>query len=488
MGEECHILVKTPKAGKKYVKFIGFRKKGIPDKMKIAFLTLGCKVNSYETEKMKMQFETEGHQIVSFSEKADVYVVNTCTVTNIADRKSRKMLHRARRMNPDAVVAAAGCYVDSARRKGEEDESVDLFIGNEDKENMILLVEKFLEEKGVFQTEKCPEHSMGEMSEKAEQELHTRAYIKIQNGCNQYCSYCIIPYVRGKLESRPDEDILQETRKLAAAGFHEIVLTGIHLSSFGVDRETEKIDANSFVKLQGKYLLTLLKNMAQVEGIERLRLGSLEPRIITEEFVKNLSEIPEVCPHFHLSLQSGCDETLRRMNRHYTSQDYLQRVELLRKYFDHPAVTTDIIVGFPGETQEEFETTCAFAKEVGFAQIHVFKYSRRQGTVADAMTDQVDEQIKGKRSDALLAIEAQLEKAYHDRFMGQTEKVLVEEAVMLGKEKYLIGYNERYVRVAVPYEAGKCDESLCNRLIDVHIEGDRDGEILFGTMEKACNL
>ena len=299
MGEECHILVKTPKAGKKYVKFIGFRKKGIPDKMKIAFLTLGCKVNSYETEKMKMQFETEGHQIVSFSEKADVYVVNTCTVTNIADRKSRKMLHRARRMNPDAVVAAAGCYVDSARRKGEEDESVDLFIGNEDKENMILLVEKFLEEKGVFQTEKCPEHSMGEMSEKAERELHTRAYIKIQNGCNQYCSYCIIPYVRGKLESRPDEDILQETRKLAAAGFHEIVLTGIHLSSFGVDRETEKIDANSFVKLQGKYLLTLLKNMAQVEGIERLRLGSLEPRIITEEFVKNLSEIPEVCPHFH---------------------------------------------------------------------------------------------------------------------------------------------------------------------------------------------
>ena len=275
---------------------------------------------------------------------------------------------------------------------------------------------------------------------------------------------------------------------IVAAGFHEIVLTGIHLSSFGVDRETEKIDANSFVKLQGKYLLTLLKNMAQVEGIERLRLGSLEPRIITEEFVKNLSEIPEVCPHFHLSLQSGCDETLRRMNRHYTSQDYLQRVELLRKYFDHPAVTTDIIVGFPGETQEEFETTCAFAKEVGFAQIHVFKYSRRQGTVADAMTDQVDEQIKGKRSDALLAIEAQLEKAYHDRFMGQTEKVLVEEAVMLGKEKYLIGYNERYVRVAVPYEAGKCDESLCNRLIDVHIEGDRDGEILFGTMEKACNL
>lgn len=456
--------------------------------MKIAFLTLGCKVNSYETEKMKIQFETEGYEIVSFSEKADVYVVNTCTVTNIADRKSRKMLHRARRMNPDAVVVAAGCYVDSAREKGEEDESVDLFIGNEDKETMISMVEKIMEKKGIINKENCPDHSMGEMSEKAEKELHTRAYIKIQNGCNQYCSYCIIPYVRGKLESRSEEDVLSETRKLADAGFHEIVLTGIHLSSFGVDREFEKTDANSFVKLQGKYLLELLQKMARVSGIERLRLGSLEPRIITEEFVEKLAEIPEVCPHFHLSLQSGCDATLKRMNRHYSSQEYLQGVEILRKYFKDPAITTDIIVGFPGETEEEFRTTCDFAKKVSFAQIHVFKYSRRHGTVADRMEDQVDEQVKNSRSDRLLAVEAELEKQYQQKFLDQTQKVLIEEPVLIGDAKYLAGYNERYVRIAVPYEKGICDESLCNSLIEVHIDGSLEGDILLGTWERACNL
>ena len=456
--------------------------------MKIAFLTLGCKVNSYETEKMKIQFETEGYEIVSFSEKADVYVVNTCTVTNIADRKSRKMLHRARRMNPDAVVVAAGCYVDSAREKGEEDESVDLFIGNEDKEKMIAMVEENLEKRGIINREKCPDHSMGEMSEKAENELHTRAYIKIQNGCNQYCSYCIIPYVRGKLESRTEEDILSETKKLAAAGFHEIVLTGIHLSSFGVDRGFEKIDANSFVKLQGKYLLELLQKMAQVPGIERLRLGSLEPRIITEEFVKKLSQIPEVCPHFHLSLQSGCDATLKRMNRHYSSEEYLRGVEILRKYFKEPAITTDIIVGFPGETEEEFQTTCDFAEKVSFAQIHVFKYSRRHGTVADRMEDQVDEQIKNIRSDKLLVVEHNLEKQYQNKFINRLQKILIEEPVVVENRKYLVGYNERYVRIAVPYEEGKCDESLCNSMIEVHVEGSLNEDILLGSRERACNL
>lgn len=456
--------------------------------MKIAFLTLGCKVNSYETEKMKIQFETEGYEIVSFSEKADVYVVNTCTVTNIADRKSRKMLHRARRMNPDAVVVAAGCYVDSAREKGEEDESVDLFIGNEDKEKMIAMVEENLEKRGIINGEKCPDHSMGEMSEKAENELHTRAYIKIQNGCNQYCSYCIIPYVRGKLESRTEEDILSETKKLAAAGFHEIVLTGIHLSSFGVDRGFEKIDVNSFVKLQGKYLLELLQKMAQVPGIERLRLGSLEPRIITEEFVKKLSQIPEVCPHFHLSLQSGCDATLKRMNRHYSSEEYLRGVEILRKYFKEPAITTDIIVGFPGETEEEFQTTCDFAEKVSFAQIHVFKYSRRHGTVADRMEDQVDEQIKNIRSDKLLVVEHNLEKQYQNKFINRLQKILIEEPVVVENRKYLVGYNERYVRIAVPYEEGKCDESLCNSMIEVHVEGFLNEDILLGSRERACNL
>ncbi|MCI7061153.1 MAG: tRNA (N(6)-L-threonylcarbamoyladenosine(37)-C(2))-methylthiotransferase MtaB [Lachnospiraceae bacterium] len=456
--------------------------------MRIAFLTLGCKVNSYETEKMKLQFETEGHQIVSFSEKADVYVVNTCTVTNIADRKSRKMLHRARRMNPAAIVVAAGCYVDSAAKKGEEDESVDLFIKNEDKGKMVSLVENKLQEKGILNDEKCPEHAGGEMSEKAEKELHTRAYIKIQNGCNQYCSYCIIPYVRGKLESRPDEEILSETKKLAAAGFHEIVLTGIHLSSFGVDREFDKINADSFLKLQGKYLLGLLRKMAEIPGIERLRLGSLEPRIITEEFVKKLAEIPEICPHFHLSLQSGCDDTLIRMNRHYSTEDYLQCVGILRKYFEKPAVTTDIIVGFPGETETEFETTCEFAKKVRFAQIHVFKYSRRHGTVADKMKEQVDEQIKNIRSDKLLAIERDLESLYQEKFMGRTQKVLFEEAVLIDGKKYLVGYNERYVRTGLLYEEGKCDESLCNSIVSVKVTGRINEEILQAEMERACNL
>ena len=283
-------------------------------------------------------------------------------------------------------------------------------------------------------------------------------------------------------------DILSETKKLAAAGFHEIVLTGIHLSSFGVDREFKKTDANSFVKLQGKYLLELLQKMAQVSGIERLRLGSLEPRIITEEFVKKLAEIPEVCPHFHLSLQSGCDATLKRMNRHYSSQEYLQGVEILRKYFKDPAITTDIIVGFPGETEEEFKTTCDFAKKVSFAQIHVFKYSRRHGTVADRMEDQVDEQVKNSRSDRLLAIEAELEKQYQQKFPDQTQKVLIEEPVLIEGTKYLVGYNERYVRIAVPYEEGVSDESLCNSLIDVHINGSLEGDILLGKRERACNL
>ena len=435
--------------------------------MKIAFLTLGCKVNSYETEKMKTQFETEGYEIVSFSEKADVYVVNTCTVTNIADRKSRKMLHRARRMNPDAVVVAAGCYVDSARQKGEEDESVDLFIGNEDKEIMISKVEKIMEKRGILNKENCPGHSVGEMSEKAEQELHTRAYIKIQNGCNQYCSYCIIPYVRGKLESRTEEDILSETKKLAAAGFHEIVLTGIHLSSFGVDREFKKTDANSFVKLQGKYLLELLQKMAQISGIERLRLGSLEPRIITEEFVKKLAEIPEVCPHFHLSLQSGCDATLKRMNRRYTSSEYAEKCKLLRKYFPNPALTTDVIVGFPGETEEEFKESYDFVDSIDFYETHIFKYSRREGTKAAVMPDQVDEQIKAKRSAQLIELGEKKRAAYEQSFQGKEVEVLVEEDLELNGKEVQTGHTKEYMKIAL-----ETNENLKNSIVKVQIGKD----------------
>jgi threonylcarbamoyladenosine tRNA methylthiotransferase MtaB len=451
--------------------------------MKIAFLTLGCKVNSYETEKMKTQFQEKGHQIVAFSDVADVYVVNTCTVTNIADRKSRKMLHRARKRNEKAVVVAAGCYVDSAKQKGEEDESVDLFLSNTEKEKLVSRVEQLYFERNRETGSPSQISSPQEIPPKNrmdEKSGHTRAYIKIQDGCNQYCTYCIIPYVRGQLTSRSNQDILAETEKLAQQGYQEIVITGIHLSSFGVDRQEKKTDANSFLELEGAPLLELLEQMEQIAGIERIRLGSLEPRIITQNFVERLSRIRKVCPHFHLSLQSGCDETLRRMNRHYTSEEYLQKVELLRTYFSHPAITTDIIVGFPGESREEFETTCDFAEKVSFARIHVFKYSRRHGTVADAMEGQVAETEKKIRSDRLLEIAERLERNYQQHFFHQTEKILWEEIALIDGKPYLVGYNRRYVRLALPVSEQENPEQWCNRIVEVSVAGRVNQEVLLG--------
>lgn len=460
--------------------------------MRIAFLTLGCKVNSYETEKMKQQFEQAGHMVVSFEEPAEVYVINTCTVTNIADRKSRKMLHRAKRKSPGSIVVAAGCYVDSARKKGEQDASVDLFLSNADKERLVENVIRLWKEKNgtmdLFPernraagssadlTDQKSAERKEHMSEAAKQEEHTRAYLKVQNGCNQFCTYCIIPYVRGPLTSRPQEEVLTEVRALAEKGIQEVVVTGIHLSSYGVDFG----EAKNFMELEGKPLLRLLKAISQVEGIERIRLGSLEPRIITGSFAKALAEIPEVCPHFHLSLQSGCDETLRRMNRRYTSAEYLEKVKLLREVFSHPAITTDIIVGFPQETEEEFRTTCAFARQAAFAQIHVFKYSRRQGTMADAMAGQILEKVKGERSDVLLAVENELEQEYQKLFLGCEEEVLLEEITEIGDKKYLIGYNERYVRIAV--DAGEYPDAMqrCNTIATVRVLGHLTEGILLG--------
>ena len=442
--------------------------------MKIAFLTLGCKVNSYETEKMKQAFEEAGHFVVAFDEQADVYLINTCTVTNIADRKSRKMLHRARRMNPDAVIVAAGCYVDSAAKKGEIDESVDLFISNKEKDNLLELVTAKVKEKGK---NSAPEKQEETISQKALEQEHTRAYLKVQNGCNQYCTYCIIPYVRGPLTSKKEDVVLEEVKKLADAGIQEVVVTGIHLSSYGVDFTDKK----SFLDLEGKPLLSLLKKIAQVEGIERIRLGSLEPRIITEEFAKELATITKICPHFHLSLQSGCDETLRRMNRHYSTQEYLDKLAILRRYFVHPAITTDIIVGFPQEMEEEFQTTCAFAKEAGFAQIHVFKYSRRQGTMADAMPGQIEESVKVKRSEKLIAIEKELEQKYQSAFLEKEEEVLLEEVVEENGKKYLAGYNERYVRIGIPVEEENTDTAQrCNTIATVRILGHASDSMLLG--------
>lgn len=444
--------------------------------MRVGFLTLGCKVNSYETEKMKRQFEEAGHMIVAFEEQADVYVINTCTVTNIADRKSRKMLHRARRRNPEAVVVAAGCYVDSAKKKGEADESVDLFISNEEKPGLVEKVTAIVNERGAVgqQCEMSDFEKEHHMTEEAMARKHTRAYLKVQDGCNQYCSYCIIPYVRGPLRSRAIEKVVAEAVSLAEEGIHEIVLTGIHLSSYGVDFSEGK----HFLELEGKPLLSLLIAISKVKGIERIRLGSLEPRIITEEFVKKLGSIPQICPQFHLSLQSGCDGTLRRMNRHYTTEDYLERLGILREYFDHPAITTDVIVGFPQETIEEFEATCAFVKKAAFARIHVFKYSRRHGTMADAMEGQIAEEEKARRSDVLLGMAAALEKEYQNAFLEKEEKVLFEEIVQIQGKEYLAGYNERYVRIGVPVK--KQDAWLCNTIGRVKVTGRLTDEILLG--------
>lgn len=442
--------------------------------MRVGFLTLGCKVNSYETEKMKQQFEQAGHTVVSFEETADVYIINTCTVTNIADRKSRKMLHRARRKNPDAVVVAAGCYVDSAKRKGETDESIDLLISNADKQDLVQKVTEMVGERSQIVPENAFE-KIHHMTEEAMAEKHTRAYIKVQDGCNQYCTYCIIPYVRGPLKSKTTEEVVKEVEGLAASGIQEVVVTGIHLSSYGIDFTDKK----SFLELEGKPMLELLKAIAGVKGIQRIRLGSLEPRIITDEFVEELAKNQAICPHFHLSLQSGCDATLKRMNRHYTAQEYLAKAEILRKYFDNPAITTDIIVGFPQETEEEFCTTCAFAKQVGFAQIHVFKYSRRQGTMADAMTGQLQESVKAERSEKLLSIEKELEKEYQESFCNKTEKVLFEEIIMVADKEYLVGYNERYVRIAIETKAFKQPQKYCNCIISVQVLGHLTDEILF---------
>lgn len=445
--------------------------------MRVGFLTLGCKVNSYETEKMKQQFEEAGHMVVAFEEMADAYIINTCTVTNIADRKSRKMLHRAKRMNPAAIIVAAGCYVDSAKKKGEVDESIDLFITNAQKPELVEKVIAVHKEKGkALKQEATAFEREHNMTEAAMADEHTRAYLKVQDGCNQYCTYCIIPYVRGPLKSKQEEEVVKEVEMLAADGIKEVVVTGIHLSSYGVDFTDKK----SFLELEGKPLLALLRAIASVDGIERIRLGSLEPRIITKEFVKELSELPQICPHFHLSLQSGCDETLRRMNRHYSAEEYLKGLEILRTYFENPAVTTDIIVGFPQETEEEFETTCEFAKKAAFAQIHVFKYSRRHGTMADVMKGQVTESIKAERSDILLNIEMDLEQTYQRGFIGQEEKVLFEEIAVIQGKEYLVGYNERYVRIAVLVTDREAAETLCNTIGSVRISENLTNEILLG--------
>lgn len=412
----------------------------------IALHNLGCKVNGYEMEVMQQILQEKGYKIVPFDEKADIYIVNTCTVTNIADQKSRQMLHRARKKNPDAVVVAAGCYVQTGEEKIAEDLAVDLVIGNNRKKDVAEILENYL---AARKKETLPETDrtlrsqtvidINHTKEYEEMKLsgtggHTRAYVKIQDGCNQFCSYCIIPYARGRVRSRREEDILTEVHGLVRSGYQEIVLTGIHISSYGADRG-------------GTELLRLLAKLNAIEGLKRIRLGSLEPGIVTEEFAQKLSGFSSVCPHFHLSLQSGCDETLRRMNRRYTTGEYLEKVEILRKYFDRPAVTTDVIVGFPGETEAEFEATEAFLEKVHFYEMHIFKYSKRQGTRAAVMEGQIPQKIKNVRSGRLMRLEQRMSQEYRSSFAGEKEEVLYEEAKILNGEVYQIGHTVRYIKI-----------------------------------------
>lgn len=414
---------------------------------KVALHNLGCKVNAYETEAMQEMLEKNGYEIVPFKEGADIYIINTCTVTNMADRKSRQMLHRAKKMNPHALVVATGCYVQAKENSGEVDECIDVIIGNNKKKDLIEILEQHIK-KAVIDINHTKEYEKMHLSKTAE---HTRAYIKVQDGCNQFCTYCIIPFARGRVRSRAKEDVIQEVTDLANNGYKEVVLTGIHLSSYGVD-------------LEGEDLLSLILAVHEVEGIERIRLGSLEPRIITEEFAKTIAGLTKMCPHFHLSLQSGCDETLRRMNRRYTSEEYYEKCELLRKYFDNPALTTDIIVGFPGETEEEFEKSKAFVDKVDFYETHVFKYSKRQGTKAAVMENQVSEQVKTQRSNILLELDAQKREKYESNFVGKVVEVLMEESVQINGETFQVGHTKEYVKIALQTE-----ENLQNQVTNVEI-------------------
>lgn len=445
----------------------------------VALHNLGCKVNGYEMDVMQQMLQEKGYKIVPFDQRADIYIINTCTVTNIADRKSRQMLHRAKKQNPDAVVVAVGCYVQTGKEEALKDDSIDLAIGNNKKKDLIPILQEFLrkreqsgEREGKTADKTLCGKSVIEINRTNEYESmmlthtagHTRAFIKIQDGCNQFCSYCIIPYARGRVRSRQEEEVLAEVKNLAENGYKEIVLTGIHLSSYGLDfdRITNIPSGRDFPH---ERLLSLIGKIHEVAGIERIRLGSLEPRIITEEFVKGLSELQKVCPHFHLSLQSGCDSVLKRMNRKYTSGEYYDKVCILRKYFDHPAVTTDVIVGFPGETEEEFETTRAFLEKTGFYEMHIFKYSKRQGTVAASMKDQIPESIKSARSDILTELEKEMSLKYRREHLHREMDILFEEEKEFDGKVYQTGYSREYIRAAALSEkrlSGEIIKGSCN--------------------------
>lgn len=419
----------------------------------VAPLTLGCKVNQYETDGMIELLKEAGMTAVSFEEKADVYLINTCSVTNMADKKSRQMIHRAKKLNPDAVVIAAGCYVQAAKDKLMEDDRISIIIGNNKKKDIVRILEDYLQagvtDEGMLDISAEKEYEPLTINSTLE---HTRAYVKIQDGCNQFCSYCIIPYVRGRIRSRDIASIIEEVERLALTGVKEIVLTGIHISSYGKDKENEV------------GLADVIDAISKIESIKRIRLGSLEPSIITDEFIDRIVDNEKVCPHFHLSLQSGCNTVLKRMNRKYTCEEYFEKCEMLRKAFDRPALTTDVIVGFPGETEEEFRETVDYLTKLNLYEMHIFKFSPRQGTVAAGMKDQVAPEIKNQRSDVLLALSERNKQAYEASFRGENLDVLVEEKVRReGKDGYR-GHTERYMDIFVVEE---CMHRICGRQTDI---------------------
>ncbi len=459
---------------------------------KVALHNLGCKVNSYEIEVMEQNLSENEYEIVPFAEKADIYIINTCTVTNIADRKSRQMLHRAKQKNPDAIVVAVGCYVQTGKEDVLMDDSIDLAIGNNRKKDLVPILEAFMQErdKTLHGTSVIDVNNTYEYEEMILKQTgdRTRACIKIQDGCNQFCSYCVIPYARGRVRSRRPEDVLHEIRELVKAGYREIVLTGIHISSYGIDFEDEawqtgecrihcREDGVRRDYTGSSKLIDLIERIHEVENLDRIRIGSLEPRIVTAENAARLAALPKLCPHFHLSLQSGCDETLRRMNRHYTAGEYLKSVELLREAFGRVAVTTDVIVGFPGETDEEFETTKAFLKQVNFFEMHIFKYSKRAGTRAAVMPGQVPDSVKTLRSNELLQLEKEQSGAFRREYLGHEAEVLFEEVKVIAGSRYLLGHTKDYVKVAVPEENASGRTGI-NCITQVEVKSILTDEIL----------
>lgn len=423
-------------------------------KKKVALHNLGCKVNAYEVEAMQQLLENAGYETVPFEEGADVYVINTCTVTNIADRKSRQMLHKAKKMNPDAIVVATGCYAQADTEKLKEDTAVDLILGNNQKTQIVEALEEYEKEHAkqvqVIEINHTKEYEELSISSTAE---HVRAYIKVQDGCNQFCTYCIIPFARGRVRSRKIEEVLREVETLAAKGYKEVVLTGIHLSSYGVD----------FPKEERESLLSLIQAVSRVEGISRIRLGSLEPRIITEEFLEGIVKTGKVCPHFHLSLQSGCNKTLKNMNRRYSTQEYAEKCELIRKFYPAPALTTDVIVGFPQETEEDFEESYEFVKKIHFYETHIFKYSRRHGTKAASMDGQLTEAAKAQRSDRMLELHEIRAREYEEAMIGKKMELLLEEEIEIDGRPWYVGHSREYVRAVV----SKTDAHRVNDLVTV---------------------